>query len=352
MEFIRKHVLPMYDLADASVSPLGNGHINRTYLVKSDQRTIVLQHINTQVFPQPELLVKNALSIAAHLTKKQANNEYQLAIIKPVLTVDGQAYLDFNQQGFWRAITFLPGSHTIEVVKDQQDAQTAAKAFGHFAAALSDLDPSLIDEVIVNFLNLGNRIDQLKQAIENDAAGRLAQCQPWADFVLSQQGFVEHVAQLEAQLPLRICHNDTKINNMLFNKQDMSSLAVIDLDTCMPGYLMYDFGDMVRAFCSPEAEDSTNLASVIARPEVITAAANSYIEQLDGVMTALEKQSLWVGLKAMALMLGCRFLTDHLNGDVYFAVHRPQHNLDRAANQLTIYQSLLAQESQLQALFS
>nr|WP_153664556.1 aminoglycoside phosphotransferase family protein [Shewanella intestini] len=351
MEFIRQQVLPMYGLADATLSPLGNGHINRTFLVQTDNRSIVLQNINTQVFKQPEVLIANALSVAGHLVRKKANNDYRLDVIKPILTVSGQAFLDFKEQGFWRAISFLPNSQTIEVVENQSEAIMAASAFGHFAAALSDLSPELIDDVIPNFLDLPARINQLKQAVSDNKANRLTECQSWIELILQQAELVTEIQDLETKLPLRICHNDTKINNMLFNTQDMSSMAVIDLDTCMQGYLMYDFGDMVRAFCSPEAEDSAALENVIARPEIIQAAAKTYIKELDGVITPLEKHSLWVGLKAMALMLGCRFLTDFINGDVYFATHRPNHNLDRAANQLTIFTSLLEQETHLKVFF-
>ncbi|WP_394129261.1 aminoglycoside phosphotransferase family protein [Shewanella maritima] len=352
MEFIRQQVLPCYGVPQsAAISVLGEGHINQTYLVKSPQKSFVLQKINTDVFPKPCELVRNATKIAQHLQLKADKGLYQLQVISPVLTEQKQAFVDLGDGGFWRAITYLPNSHTISVVNNLEDAGNAASAFGHFSASLSDVDPDSLTDVIDDFLNLSKRIEQLKLAVANDNAHRLAQCRQWVDFTLSQQVFVEHVNQLLPQLPRRVCHNDTKINNMLFDKRDMSSMAVIDLDTCMSGYLMFDFGDMVRAFCSPEPEDSTELSKVIARPEVIAHASQCYLSQFEGIITPTEKNSLWIGLKAMALMLGSRFLTDYLNGDQYFAIQRPNHNLDRAANQLTIYQSLLDQEAKLAPLF-
>jgi hypothetical protein len=265
--------------------------------------------------------------------------------------VNGKFAVDLGEHGFWRAISYLANSHTIEVVSDSAQAQMAASAFGHFAAALSTLNPDCIENVIDNFLNLPFRIEQLKQAVKDNKSNRLHDCQQWVDLILKQTSLFDELNKMESQLPLRVCHNDTKINNMLFDKRDMKSMAVIDLDTCMKGYLMYDFGDMVRGFCSPEEEDSTSLDKVIARPAIIAAASKSYINELADIISPIEKRSLWLGIKVMALMLGSRFLTDHINGDVYFAINRPNHNLDRAANQLTIYQSLIAQESQLISLF-
>lgn len=352
-DFIRQHVLPLYgiDANQVTVSPLGNGHINRTFLVRWPKGQLVLQSINTHVFPKPDVLINNAVKICEHLHSQKKAGRYPLEVISPVATITQEYAVDLGEQGFWRAMSYLPNSHTIEVVTNVQEAKFAANAFGQFAAALSSLNSDLISDVIDNFLNLPIRIAQLKDAVANDTCQRFESCKEWIELVLNQTSLFEELALIEAQLPLRVCHNDTKINNMLFRKSDMSSMAVIDLDTCMQGYLMYDFGDMVRAFCSPEAEDSTNLSKVVARPEIIAAASEQYIAALDGIITPQEKRSLWLGIKVMALMLGSRFLADHINGDKYFTIHKPNHNLHRAANQLTIYKSLLAQEAQLKPLF-
>lgn len=354
IELIRQVVLPQFGIetANTSISRLGNGHINHTFLVVGPTRKIVLQKINTSVFSLPDAVVNNAAKISQHLLSKRQSHKYLLQVVSPVMTKSGELGLDLGQQGFWRGIDYIDYSHTIEVVTHAQQAEVAAHAFGHFAAALSDMPTDSIVDVIPNFLNLPQRITQLTQAVAGDTHNRLSTCQTWADFVLSQKDILLMLADFEATLPKRICHNDTKINNMLFDKRDMSSMAIIDLDTCMSGYLMYDFGDMVRAFCSPEPEDSIALNHVYARPEIIISAANAYVKALNTIITPLEKQSLWLGIKVMALMLGTRFLTDYLNGDVYFTIEHPQHNLDRAINQLTIFQSLIKQEPQLMPLFS
>ncbi len=349
IELIRQRVLPHFDITEsAKVSPLGNGHINDTFLVRWSAGEMVLQRINTQVFKSPNVLVNNAQKIAQHLNLKTQTGDYHLQVVEPVLTKKEHLYVELADAGFWRAINYLPHSHSIEVVTDELQAESAAKAFGHFSCALSDLDAQDIEDVIPQFHHLPGRIEQLKQAVKQDVAGRLEQCQSWVDLVLSQTELLAELAQISDKLPLRICHNDTKINNMLYDKRDMSSLAIIDLDTCMKGHLMYDFGDMVRTFTSPEEEDSTNLDNVGVRESIFAAICRGYLSELEHVLSEQEKQSLWLGARVICLMIGVRFLTDHLNGDVYFHVHRENHNLERAANQFTLYQSLLNQQQALQ----
>ena len=349
IEFVRQSVLPYFGIAsaDAKVLPLGNGHINDTLLVRWPAGELVLQRINTEVFKLPEVLVENAQKICTHLSAKFHAAEYRLKVINPHLTQDNALFIDLGEQGFWRAISYLPHSLSVEVVSSERDAQMAAKAFGHFAKALSDFDAQQLMDVIPNFHHLAGRLELLKTAVANDSHQRLSKCQPWVDFVMSQLAIVDEIETISPQLPLRTCHNDTKINNMLFDKRDMSSMAIIDLDTCMKGHLMYDFGDMVRTFTSPEAEDSTQLSHVRVRPEVFAAICRGYLGELNNVLTDIEKRSLWLGARVMCLMIGVRFLTDYLNGDVYFHIHRANHNLERAANQFTLYQSLLAQETLL-----
>ncbi|WP_394202353.1 phosphotransferase enzyme family protein [Shewanella waksmanii] len=347
-DFIKQQVLPHFGIEiDAKVSPLGNGHINDTYLVRGEHAEMVLQRINTEVFKTPNALVNNAQKIAQHLRQKRQCAEYHLKVVSPLMTQDHQLAVDLADNGFWRAINYLPNSHSIDVVGDEQQAQAAAKAFGHFSQALSDFDAEQIDDVIPQFHHLPGRITQLEQAVAHNSKQRLADCQQWVDFALTQQGLLKELSDIESQLPKRICHNDTKINNMLFDKRDMSSMAIIDLDTCMKGHLMYDFGDMVRTFCSPEEEDSTNLSNVQVRENIFAAICQGYLSELSSVLTEAERKSLWLGAKIICLMIGVRFLTDHLNGDVYFNIHHENHNLERAANQFTLYKSLLANEAKL-----
>ena len=332
---------------NAKVAPLGNGHINDTFLVRSENGDFVLQRLNTEVFPTPWELVANAQKISEHLLAKRQSDEYQLQVISPYCSANHALGVELGEQGFWRGIAYLPHSISIEVVESAQQAQVAAHAFGHFARSLSDLDASSIHDVIPQFHFLPGRVAALRHAAKQNTLGRLQHCEEWVEFALGQTSLFDELDQLESVLPLRICHNDTKINNMLFDKRDMSALAIIDLDTCMKGHLMYDFGDMVRTFCSPESEDSTELHRVQARPEIFKALAQGYTQAMEGVLTNAERQSLWLGARIMPLMIGVRFLTDYLQGDTYFHIHREHHNLERAVNQFSLYKSLIAQQDEL-----
>lgn len=349
IKLIRQSVLPHFGIeaGEAIISALGNGHINDTLLVRWPAGELVLQRINTQVFKTPQALVSNADKISHHLCAKALQQQYGLQVVSPCLTQGGELAIDLGEQGFWRAFSYLPHSLSIEVVESEAQAEMAAKAFGHFACALSDFDATELEDVIPQFHHLPGRMEMLRQAVQQDKAKRLDSCHQWVDYALSQQHLLDELAEISPQLPLRICHNDTKINNMLFDKRDMSSMAIIDLDTCMKGHLMYDFGDMVRTFCSPEEEDSIALEHVKVRQPIFAAICRGYLSELGDVLTEVEKRSLWLGARVICLMIGVRFLTDYLNGDLYFHVHRGGHNLDRAANQFTLYQSLLDQEAEL-----
>jgi hypothetical protein len=349
IDFIRQNVLSHFGekMDNAKVSPLGNGHINHTFLVRWPAGEMVLQKINTQVFTTPDALVNNADRSSRHLAAKKQAKQYQLQVVSPELTQEGALSIDLGKHGYWRAMNYLPHSHSVDVVSTESHAEIAAQAFGHFSGALSDLDAELLEDVIPNFHHLPGRIELLSKAVAQDTKARLGECQQWVDFVMAQTELLQELAQVEATLPRRICHNDTKINNMLFDKRDMSSLAIIDLDTCMKGYLMYDFGDMVRTFCSPEEEDSTALDNVQVRESIFAAICKGYLGELAPILSDLERRSLWLGAKVMCLMIGVRFLTDHLNGDIYFHIHHENHNLERAANQFTLYKSLLEQKEKL-----
>ena len=346
---VTKVVLAAYGFSEnASVRRFGNGHINGTYLIEEQQKRIILQQINRQIFPNTEALISNALAIEHHLLAKQRQGEYQLQVLRQQPSCDGEYLIGENQD--LRALQFIDGGRSIEVVENPEQAFAAAFTFGQFAKALSDFDASKLYSVIPNFHNLAMRFAQLEQAIAADAVGRLAACQSLVAECLSAKDLADELKSGTAKLPVRVCHNDTKINNMLYSDAQQAGIAAIDLDTCMPGYWLFDFGDMVRTCCSPEPEDSLRPELVVIRPEIFKALAQGYLQGLGDDITEAEKQSLLLGAKVMCLMIGVRFLTDYLNGDCYFAVHRPHHNLQRAENQLRLYRDLLRQQSTLQAM--
>lgn len=348
---VTAEVLQAYQLsAQTDILPFGNGHINQTFLLKDGDKRLILQKINTAIFPSAQDLVQNALKIEQHLLAKKQQGLYGLEVLRQQAKADG-SYLAGTAQDL-RALQFIDNGSSIEVVENPAQAYAAALTFGQFAAALADFDASQLVTVLPDFHHLGMRFMQLKQAISADASGRLSQCQQLVDYCLAQQALVAELEQVCAALPLRVCHNDTKVNNMLYSAQLQRGIAAIDLDTCMPGYWLFDFGDMVRTCCSPEPEDSLDTEAVRVRPEIFKALAEGYLKGLAGVISKAEKQSLLLGAKVMCLMIGIRFLADHLNGDRYFAIKRPNHNLQRAQNQIRLYQDLLKQEPTLAACFS
>ncbi|WP_063380237.1 phosphotransferase enzyme family protein [Pseudoalteromonas luteoviolacea] len=348
-----EHLAVQYGLSgeEISMKPIGSGHINTTMLLTDGNRALVVQKLNTTVFPQPEHLVDNARLIEMHLVSKAQSGLYGLGIIKHVATTSGKFLVEYQGE-VWRALEFIGKSYSEDVVDCAIKARTAAGAFGEFANALNDFDAMQLNTVIPDFHNLSMRIEKLKNLIQSDPLGRGETCADDIAFCESQFELAQEVKAVEATLPIRVCHNDTKINNMLFNSETNQAKAVIDLDTCMPGYWLYDFGDMVRTFCSPEQEDSTNLSNVVVRINIFEAIVTGYISAVADKLTEAEKRSFILGAKVMPLMIGIRFLTDYLDGDNYFAVKHDMHNLERARNQFALYKDIVNKEAQLSAIIN
>jgi Ser/Thr protein kinase RdoA (MazF antagonist) len=344
------HVLTHYrcSIDHSTVSPLGNGLINSTYLVRNNNANFVLQRINKNVFKKPTDVVNNAELVNKHLLEKKQKNLYSLSPIWQVLTINEQPMVIDAHNEYWRVIHYIPNCFTVEEVKTPEQAKQVASAFAQFTSALSDFPATSLVETIPDFHNLSKRINYLKTVIKADAYDRLTSCQTLVDFCFSQHTFIDEVEQLTQQLPIQVTHNDTKINNLLFCAKSNEPLAVIDLDTCMPGYLMHDFGDMVRTCCSNLPEDGTDLTNMTVRFDIYNALAQGYIEAFGDKMSELEQQSLVIGAQLLPFMIGVRFLTDYLDGDNYFHVEHDSHNVERAENQLNLYRLLNESREKLQ----
>ncbi|WP_338362699.1 phosphotransferase [uncultured Pseudoalteromonas sp.] len=327
-----------------NVKAIGSGHINTTWLLTNAAQQFIVQKLNTHVFKNPAQLVNNAKLIEHHLSAKQQANTYPLDIVKHISTKQGEYLITLNNT-YYRVLNFINQSVSEDVVKEPKHAEQAAFAFGTFTCALLDFNASSLYPVITDFHNLAMRFKQLNTAISTADKSRLQQCKNDIDYCIAQQYLVKELAEVTADLPTRVCHNDTKINNMLFCSNTYKARAVIDLDTCMAGFLLYDFGDMVRTFCCAEAEDSTNLDKVVIRKEVFTALVKGYLAPLQSAISNKEQASLMLGAKVMPLMLSVRFLTDYLNNDVYFKTAHAEHNLERTQNQLALYKNILSNES-------
>lgn len=342
------HVLEAYlcDTETSKIAPLGNGLINATYLVSNPDKKFVLQRINHHVFSQPNQVINNADLINEHLHKKQKSGEYRLEPIWQIKNHQGDSMVQYRDNS-WRAIQFIPNCFTVEAVESVQQAHEVASAFGAFTCALSDFPAEQLTEIITDFHHLAFRLSQLTAAKNKDVQGRLAKCQSLVTTCLSETAFITEVADIVKQLPVQVTHNDTKINNLLFAKATNKPIAVIDLDTCMPGFVMHDFGDMVRTCCSSLPEDGTNIDDLSISIDIFQGLAQGYIESFQGKLSALEQQSLVIGAQLLPFMIGIRFLTDYLDGDNYFHTQYEDHNLSRALNQITMYQRLKEQRSTL-----
>jgi len=345
---ILNQVLPHFgcSLNNSTVSPLGNGLINQTYLVRNINAVFVLQCINKNVFKIPSQVIDNAELINNHLLSKKDKGHYPLESISQLHSSDKEPMVIVNDS-HWRAIQYIPNCYTVESVTTAEQAHQVGTAFAQFTAALSDFPAASLAEIIPDFHDLNYRISELRAAINNDPANRLNLCQDVVHFCLAQQEFINEVSEITSQLPIHVTHNDTKINNLLFSSKTKNPIAVIDLDTCMPGYLMHDFGDMVRTCCSNLPEDGKNIEDMSVRMDIFSALIKAYIASFGNKMTALEKDSLIIGAQLLPFMIGVRFLTDYLDGDNYFHVDHKTHNLERTKNQLQLYKLLQERKTEL-----
>ena len=328
----------------AAATPLGNGHINQTVLITDGRRHLVAQKINTAVFSRPADLVHNARLISVYLDGQAG----PLRVVRHLPGRDGHFLYGPGED--IRVLEYFPGSRSIEVLETPEQAELAAESFARFARQLSNFDQSRLRTVIPDFHSPKLRWRQFQEALETDVRRRARECSREIKLVQGCGSQLEHWQALMQNLPVRVAHNDCKINNMLVSSDSGEAMAIIDLDTCMPGPVLTDFGDLVRTCCSPEAEDATALDRVYARPEVYSALLRGYESGWEGGLTAEERGALFEGGLMMCFIIGLRFLTDFLAGDGYFAVDYPNHNLDRARNQFQLFQSLEKQRSAIDPL--
>ena len=337
--------------------PFGNGHVNDTYLVTFDQGGVrlnyVLQRINGEVFKEPEKVMENVDRVTRHVLHKiqQAHKEMKKRTLRLLRTPENKPYVLDEKGNCWRAYVFVERARAYDVLESPEQAYGIAKAFGEFQQQLTDL-PGRLHETIPDFHNTPKRIEQLEQAIARDPLGRAAKVQKEIDFILSRKEDAGILLKLNASgdIPERITHNDTKCNNVLIDDLSGEGVAVIDLDTVMPGLSLYDFGDMVRTCTSPAEEDEIDLNKVYMQFDMYEALFRGFCESADRFMTPAEKENLAAAGKIITLEIGTRFLADYLNGDTYFKIKRPDQNLDRCRSQLKLVCSIEAQMDKMQAL--
>ena len=333
-----------------------SGHINSTYLVTyelegGECRRYILQRINEKVFKDPLAVMRNVECVTSHINwkvlRRKQNLGGQTLSLYPHKT--GRFYGHGEGGGIWRCYNYLEGCRTYDVVGNTRQAFEAGHAFGAFQNLVSDLPPAEIVETIPNFHDTPRRYRALMEAVERDSCGRVAEVEMELEFVRRNEDVLDRLLRLreEGSLPLRITHNDTKINNVLFDVETDEAVCVIDLDTVMPGLSLYDFGDLVRTATNPAAEDERDLGKVEMSIRVFESLVEGYFDAAGKVLNETEIGQMAFAGRLISLELGMRFLTDHLDGDRYFRVHRENQNLDRARTQLSLARQIAEQEEEM-----
>ncbi|QHT67427.1 aminoglycoside phosphotransferase family protein [Rhodocytophaga rosea] len=325
-----------------TVLPYGSGHIHDTFRLQNTdtlQPDYLLQRINHQVFRQVPELMSNMERVIEHIRQKLhaipgADISRQVLTLVPIH--DGKNYLE-QDGNYWRVFLFIKNARSYDQVQTTQQAYQAGKAFGKFQSFLADMPVGSMHETIPDFHNVKHRLNQFQQAIDENRAKRLDQVQEEVAFVRQRAEEMKEILRLgqAGKIPLRITHNDTKFNNVLLDENDQA-LCVIDLDTIMPGYAAYDFGDSIRTIASTAAEDEKDLSKIEFNLPFYKAYVKGYLEETHLFLNEEEIKSLAFGCKLLTFLMGLRFLTDYINGDVYYKIHFPEHNLQRSRAQFRL----------------
>jgi len=329
------------------IVPFGSGHINDTFHVKTTNPELpgyLLQRVNHHVFKDVPALMNNVQLVTNHLKKKLAEIPHSNPA-KEVLTMvwakDKQCFFCDTAGNYWRMYLFLKDTKSYDLVLTDQQAYEGGKAFGKFQLLLSDLDTNLLFETIPDFHNIAMRLDRLNKAVLADVEGRVKEVLPELTFVVERADAMVTILNLgkEGKLPLRVTHNDTKFNNILLDMNDHGQ-CVIDLDTVMPGYVAYDFGDAIRTIINTASEDESDITKVDLNIPLFKAYTEGYFKSAGGFLSDMEIKTLVMGVLLIPYMQGVRFLTDYIEGDVYYKTHFTEHNLQRTRVQFQLLKKL------------
>ena len=337
------------------IAGLGSGLINDTYQVKLTGAQVpgyVLQRINHRVFKNVELLIANTIKITAHLQQKlkvEGKNKAFQQVLQIIPTKDGGTFYQDGAGNYWRMTEYIKGSKSYDMVQNPTQAFSSGWAFGKFHQLLSDMEPRQIEEVIPDFHHIGLRLERFEQALTQDKMGRAVLLQNEIVWVRKRSSLMLKVLEMgeEGRLPLRILHYDPKFNNILLDERDQI-LCIIDLDTVMPGYLAYDFGDAIRTIINRAPEDEPDLEKIKLNLPLFEAYTRGYFEGTGTLMSDDEVNSLIPGVLLLPYMQTVRFLTDYLEGDHYYKILHPEHNLQRTHAQMRLVEELEAHQHLLQ----
>lgn len=342
-----------------AAKPFGSGNINDTFLVsaRACERNcyFFLQRINHFVFSDPEIVMSNTIKVTSHISGMLASEgscDISRRVLKfSSLAGDSSRFLYRDSQGnYWRLCNFIDSARTYESFDRPSQATNAAIAFGKFQKQMASYSNGQLAEVIPDFLNGQSKYMQLQDIMATDPCARVEQVRSEIDYICANSEIFDILPKLAGagELPLRITHNDAKVNNVMLDDLTGHGICVIDLDTVMPGFVHYDFGDLVRSVLSSSADIDLKVQNGMPDMELFEAVAQGYLSEACVFLTGSEIGTLGLSARLMSLMLACRFLTDYLAGDVYFKTNFPEHNLIRCRSQIRLYQSLLSCDSHIQ----
>lgn len=337
----------------SGVSPLGSGLINDSYRVttqESDKPDYVLQRINHAIFQDVDMLQDNIQAVTSHIRKKleeKGETDIDRKVLSFIPDKETGKYYWFDGENYWRVMVFIPDAITYEIVNPEY-SYYAGVAFGNFQYMLADI-PEKLGETIPDFHNMEFRLKQLREAVANNAAGRLDEVKYYVEEIEKRADEMCKAERLyrEGKLPKRVCHCDTKVNNMLFDG-DGKVLCVIDLDTVMPSFVFSDFGDFLRSAANTGDEDDKDLDRVTFNMEIFKAFAKGYLESAKSFLTPLEIENLPYAAALFPYMQTVRFLADYINGDTYYKIKYSEHNLVRTKAQFKLLQSAEEQRPEME----
>jgi len=341
-----------------SITPFGNGHINDTFLFvvrlkNGAEEKRVLQRINRYVFSRPDEVMENIANVTAFLRRKIEENggDPLREVLNIIPAREGRLYYRDTEGEYWRAFLYITDGVCYEHTDDPELFGRSGYAFGNFQRLLADYPAATLHETIRGFHDTRARLERFKEAVLKDPAGRRPFVQKEIDFVLAREDMVKAAGQVmdAGEIPLRVTHNDTKLNNIMMDKGTGAGLCVMDLDTVMPGYVMYDFGDAIRFGASTAEEDEKDLSRVSCDMRMFKAFTKGFVEGCGGRLTETEIRLLPLGARLITLEQAVRFLADYLEGDVYYKINYPEHNLDRARTQLRLVEDMEKKRDEMDA---
>lgn len=327
----------------------GNGHINTTLVSTFNQAGTPVkythQKINKQIFTRPDHVMENIDLVTSHIRGKLEEQHVPMSsshVLTVVPAKDGKPYAIDADGEYWRTYLFVDHVFSYEKLDDPEVAQRFGAMIGRFQSQLSDLDGDRLHETISRFHDMRWRYEQFKEALAKDSVGRAASCKDEIDFILSneERGVVITDLYRDGKLRKGITHNDTKLNNVLFDEATHEAACVIDLDTVMPGTILFDTGDMIRTATITGEEDERDLSLISCDVNMFRKLMEGYLSEASSFLSPLEKSLLAESGRTITLIMAVRFLTDYLNGDVYYKISRPEHNLDRMHTQMQLIKSM------------